>query len=123
MISSQHTKWVARTAAILTNGAVASNVFPVGNTLDGRIGVHINFTIGSLTNGLFQAQVSDDGGATWRDCTDPGVLTLTATGNKFFVVDATGAKQFRVTVTGTGTVTSSSAAITFGWQGAGGALG
>lgn len=122
MISNQKVKVLGRAAAVLTNAAVASNVVPVNQTLNGRIQVYCNFTLGSLTNVIINPQVSEDG-TNWYDVTDPGSLTITATGKKAFTIDASGAKQFRVQATGTGTVTSSSLAIDFGYQIAGGALG
>lgn len=122
MISNPKVKVVGRAAAVLTNAAVASNVVPVNQTLDGWITVYCNLTLGSLTNVIINPQVSDDG-TTWYDVTDPGTLTMTATGTKAFPICAKGAKQFRVQATGTGTVTGSSLKINFGYQIAGGALG
>lgn len=122
MISNQKVKVVGRAAAVLTNAAVASNVVQVNQTLDGWITVYANFTIGSLTNVILNPQISDDG-TNWYDVTDPGTLTITATGKKAFSICSKGAKQFRVQATGTGTVTSSSLALNFGYQTAGGVLG
>lgn len=122
MISNQKTKVVGRAAAVLTNAAVATSVVPVNQSLDGWITVYANFTLGSLTNVIINPQLSDDG-TNWYDVSDPGALTLTATGKKAFSVCAKGAKQFRCQATGTGTVTSSSLTLNFGYQIAGGALG
>lgn len=122
MISNQKVKVVGRAAAVLTNAAVASNVVPVNATVDGGIQVYCNFTLGLLTNVIINPQVSEDG-TNWYDVTSPGALTITATGKKAFLVYANGAKQFRVTATGTGTVTSSSLSIDFGYQIAGGVVG
>lgn len=121
MLSVHSPKHVVRAAAVLTNSAVGSSPIAVGATLDGFIGVQIDFTLGSLTNGLFDPQVSNDG-TNWYSLTTPGVLTLTANGTKAFNVCAKGFKLFRVAVTGTGTVTSSSATVQCGYQVAGGAL-
>lgn len=104
-----------RAAAILTNGAVASNSVRVPATGTQKVMLYIVFTKGSLTNVLIQPQVSYDG-TTWFDHTDPGLATLTADGNKAFPVDVTGAKLFRVTAQGTGTATSSSLQLDVGWR-------
>jgi hypothetical protein len=120
--SKQHTGVVLRAAAVLTTSAVASAVFNVNATTDGSVEVFIDFTLGSLTNGIFNPQISPDG-TNWYDVTSPGALTLTASGSKAFLVPAKGAKQFRVQVTGTGTVTGSSAKVAIGYQDLGGVLG
>ncbi len=112
---------VGRAALILTTGAVATAIIPVNQTLDGWLMVYCNFTIGSLTNATFTPQVTYDG-TNWFNLTDPGVLTLTATGLSAFPCNCLGAKQFRVLVQGSGTVTSSSATVTFGYRIAGGAV-
>src|SRR6266702_5159221 len=120
--SRQHCRGnLARVAVVLTNSAVATAVQNVQNTIDGWIQVYVDFTLGSLTNVIIKPQVNDGTSSTWSDVTDPGTLTLTADGNKAFAVNCKGAKQFRCTATGTGTVTSSSLAIRFCWQDAGGA--
>lgn len=114
MPSLQKTKIVGRAAAILTTSAVASNTVQVGNTSDGNVLVYADFTKGSLTNVIINPQVSDDG-TNWYDLTTPGALTLTADGAKAFSCPCGGAKYFRCTATGTGTVTSSSLALKFGY--------
>lgn len=119
--------FVARAAAVTTNSAVASAAFNVNQSLDGWVQVYIDFTKGSLTSADFQPQLND--GLGWYDVTDPGKLNLTADAivasgaGKSFAVNCKGAKQFRVTVLGNGTVTNSSAKILFGWQTAGGVTG
>lgn len=118
--SKQHPGVQLRAAAILTTAAVASAVFNVNATVDGYLQVFIDFTLGSLTNGIFTPQVSPDG-TNWYNVTNPGALTLTASGSSAFLVPCKGAKQFRMTVLGTGTVTSSSAKINVGYQDLGGA--
>lgn len=118
--SKQHPGVPLRAAAILTNAAVASAVFNVNATVDGYIQVFIDFTLGSLTNGIFNPQVSPDG-TNWYDVTNPGALTLVASGSKAFLVPCKGAKQFRMQVTGTGTAAGSSAKVSMGYQDLGGA--
>jgi hypothetical protein len=115
ILSSTKVPFPIRAAAILTNAAVASLVIPVNPTLTQKLMLYVDFTLGSLTNVLIQAQVTYDG-TNWFDCTVPGLLTLTATGKKAVLVDVAGAKQFRATAQGTGTVTSSSLQLDAGWQ-------
>lgn len=107
----------ARPAAVLTTSAVAAAVLPVQNTVDGTVMVDVDFTLGSLTSATFTPQVSDDGVNNWRNITDPGALgPLTASGAFSFPVICKGKKYFRVTAIGVGTVTSSSATISYRWQ-------
>lgn len=112
--SFSQSRFPLRASAVLTNGAVTSAVLSVPQTHSQKIGIAIDFTLGSLTNGIFTAQVFD--GTTWYDVTSPAALTMTADGHKFFVVDCTGMKQFRMSVIGTDTVTNSLAAIWGSWQ-------
>jgi hypothetical protein len=104
-----------RAAAILTTGAVASSNTRALATLTQRLMLFVDFTIGSLTNVIITPQVSVDG-TTWYDITDPGALTLTATGKKAVPLNIQGAKLFRCTAQGTGTVTSSSLQLDVAWQ-------
>lgn len=114
-LSSSKVPFTIRAAAILTNGAVASNTVSLPATATQYMMVFCDFTIGSLTNVIIQPQLSYDG-TNWFDLTDPGSLTITATGKKVFPVNGQGAKLFRVTATGTGTVTSSSLKVDVGWR-------
>lgn len=104
-----------RAAAILTNADVASTSVSMPSTQSQDLLLYIDFTLGSLTNGIFTPQVSHDG-TTWYDLTDPGALTLTATGTKAIPLRCQGAKLFRCLVKGTGTVTSSSARLRVGFK-------
>ena len=119
--SKQHVLFTARAAAILINAEADAAVLNVNQTLDGWVQVYIDFTVGSLTNAVFTPQINDGSG--WYNVTDPGALTLTASAAKAFAVCCKGAKQFRIAVTSTGTVTNSSATVKYGWQDAGGATG
>ena len=106
---------VARAALILTNSEVASSRLDLNETVDSTVGIQIDFTIGSLTNGIFAYFASADGTTYYPVETHGGGVvshTLTATGTKLVTVQAPGMKWFRVGVTGTGTVTSSSATVT-----------
>jgi hypothetical protein len=123
-LSSRHTAaFVARAAGTtVSNTPTASNILDIHRTLDGRVQVHASFTLGLLTNVVLKPQVLGPD-STWRDVTDPGSLTLTASGDKAFLVPCAGCKQFRVLITSSGTVTSSDLSMWFGFQLAGGAIG
>lgn len=106
----------ARASAILTTGEVAATRIDLNEAFNGRLTVSIDFTLGSLTNGIFRYYVSDDGTTYYpHETTGGGVVshTLTADGTKSVTIDAPGWKWFRVTVQGTGTVTSSLAAVKY----------
>ena len=120
MLSNNKCRVVGRSAAILTNDAVDSNIVAIPQTIDGNVQVMVEFTIGSLTNVILKPYVGD--GTNWYLNTDPGTATLTASGDYAFVVNCGGAKQFKLSVTGTGTVTSSSLTVWFGYRVAGGAV-
>lgn len=113
-MASVSKSFVARAAAILTNSAVAASTINGSKLADGTLSVQIDFTLGSLTNVIINPQGSQDG-TTWYDITTPGALTLTASGTKSLPVSAVGWKFFRVTATGTGTLTSSSLTLTYRW--------
>ncbi len=106
---------VGRAAAVLTTSPIATRVVNVSDTLDGVISVFADFTVGALDSVEIKPQINDGNSSTWNDCTDPGTLTLTASGHVAFSVNCKGSKMFRCLVTGSGTVTSSSLAIRFGW--------
>lgn len=95
-----------RASAVLTTGAVASSTISLPATFDQNLVLFCDFTIGSLTNVIITPQVSYDG-TNWFDLTDPGALTVTATGKKAIPLQCAGAKMFRATAQGTGTVTGS----------------
>lgn len=114
-LSKHATNVVVRAAAILTTSEVDSAIFSTNAALDGKVQVYVNFTLGSLTNGIFTPYISDDG-TNWYAVSSPGALTLTATGKKAFIVDCNGSKLFKVSTTGTGTVTSSSAKVKIGYR-------
>lgn len=103
-----------RAAAILTNAAVATTTQPVMISPNQQIMLYITFTVGSLTNVLVQPQVSIDG-TNWFNLADPGLQTITATGKYAVPCNCAGAKLFRATATGTGTLTSSSLQLDVGF--------
>ena len=108
---------IVRAAAILTNGEVKTTAFDFNQTDGATVTVRIQFTKGSLTNGIFKFYVSDDG-VTWSTLEDGAgnvLRTLTADTDECVVLWAPGKKFLSIGVTGTGTVTSSTSTVTFAW--------
>lgn len=112
---------VGRAAAILTTGEVAGTTLNLTthNPHESILAVDVAFTLGSLTNGIFRFYASMDG--TNFDLIYVGgtasTITLTANGDLCVLLPGlAGYKYFRVSVQGTGTVTSSSAAVTYRWM-------
>jgi hypothetical protein len=107
-----------RAAAILTTGEVAGAALDLAQVHDSQISVDLAFTLGSLTNVIVRFYASMDG-TTYDPVYNGGTAiteTLTASGERCYLLPALpGWKKFRVTVQGTGTVTSSSAAFTYRW--------
>lgn len=117
-------KALGRAAAILTTGEVAGATFPLHNAKNRQVTVDLSFTLGMLTNVIVRAYGSQDG-STWDPISVNGedVLTETLTANteRMYVMPSLeGVKFFRVTVQGTGTVTSSSAAFDYLYTQSGG---
>lgn len=107
-----------RSAAILTTGEVDGAIFDLDTAWGHGVGVKISFTLGSLTNGIFRFYVSDDGtnwfpllGANGSTLTQ----TLTASSTLAVPVQPLGWKSLKVSVQGTGTVTSSSATVSINY--------
>lgn len=113
--SAANRAFTARSAAILTTGEVAGTSFDLNEAHAGRVCVQVDFTLGSLTNGIFRFYVSADG-TNWYTHYGPtgAALTQTLTGNSTLSIpiEAPGWKFLRISVQGTGTVTSSSATTT-----------
>ena len=112
--SSANRALVLRAAAILTNAEVKSAAIDLNLADSAGVDLQLNFTLGSLTNGLFKFYVSDDG-STWvphEDSAGALLRTFTGNANQSVPLYAPGWKFLCVGVTGTGTVTSSSATIT-----------
>lgn len=107
---------VGRAAAILTTGEVAGTALDLSVTKDHIVSVNIDFTIGSLTDCAFRFYASMDG-TTYDLIYIGGVastLTLSATDTVAVVMPVpAGYKFFRASAHGNGTVTSSSATITY----------
>lgn len=107
---------VGRAAAILTTGEVAGTALDLSAAKDHIVTVNIDFTVGSLTNCAFRFYASMDG--TTYDLIYLGgvasTVTLTGTDTIAVVIPApAGYKFFRASAQGSGTVTSSSATITY----------
>ena len=109
-------KQAARAAAILTNGEDAANAFLTEKSDNGAVAVQLNFTLGSLTNVIIKFYGSADG-TNYYAVNEPYVgisETLTASTNKFYTFPALpGLKRFRVSLTGTGTLTNSTATVSY----------
>lgn len=103
---------VARAAAVLTASEVACAPFDLNNAWASKVNVQLDFTLGSLTNAIVKHYVSADG-VTWMPF---GVAddTVTTSGSKgYSFANLAGWKWYRASLTGTGTVTGSSAAVTY----------
>jgi hypothetical protein len=113
--SAPNEQFVARAAAILTNLEVFTSSFDLNNAWGSRANVQIDFTKGSLTNVIATFLVSQDG-VTYYTLMGPtgAVLTQTLTANSTLSIPVMceGWKYLRLGLTGTGTVTSSSATVT-----------
>lgn len=121
-----YSKKTLRESAVLTGSYVASTVYgptgvsnrdPVSNN---QLMLYIGFTIGSLTSAELKVEFSDDG-TTYYQETSSSVLsgtstdrvvehTFTATGNYRLAIPLAD-RYIKVSVKGTGTVTSSLMAI------------
>lgn len=118
MASSAPNKgFLGRTAAVLTTSEVAGNAFDLNNAHESTVTVDFSFTLGSLTNVVVRAYASTDG-VTFDPVTDYSgaqwTRTETASVERCYAIPAMpGWKNFRLSVQGTGTVTSSSAAFTY----------
>lgn len=115
--SAPNKAMIGRAAAILTTGEVAGAAFDLNNSWGSHVSVDLSFTIGSLTNIIVKAYASMDG-TTYDPITDySGAAwsrTETASVERCYSIPAVpGWKFFRVTVQGTGTVTSSTCTFTY----------
>jgi hypothetical protein len=110
---------VGRAAAILTTGEVAGAALDLNRTWGGHAVVDLSFTIGSLTNVIVRFYASLDGVTYKPIAVNAAVIaeTLTASAERAYVLPNMGGwKYLRVSVQGTGTVTSSSCAFTYRFQ-------
>lgn len=109
---------VGRAAAILTTSEVAGAAMDLDKVQDSAVTVDFSFTLGSLTNVTVRFYASMDG-TTYDQIYNGGTAVqeiLTASGERCYVIPKLpGWKKFRVSVQGSGTVTSSSAAFTYRW--------
>lgn len=115
--SASNKSLAARAAAILTTGEVAATAMDLNEAWGGNVNVQLDFTIGSLTNVIVKFYVSMDGTTYVPIAAPTGAVmteTVTATATRAYAVgNLAGWKFFRATLTGTGTVTSSSATLTY----------
>ncbi len=111
---------VGRAAAILTTGEVNATTIDLQTvTMDCAVTVEFLFTLGSLTNGIIRFYGSADNVTYYPIYIGVTAMTetLTADGNRLYVMPKlAGVRYLRPSVQGTGTVTSSSAAITYRYQ-------
>ena len=115
--SSPNKNSIVRAAAILTNSEVKGLAFDLNQADGAGVSIRTQFTKGSLTNGIFAFYVSMDG-VTWTACEDGAgniIRTLTANDDRATALFAPGWKFCTVGVTGTGTVTSSSATVSINY--------
>lgn len=114
--SAPNKSTVGRSAAILTTGEVAGATLDLNNAWGSQVTVDLGFTIGSLTNVIVRFYASIDG-TTFDPISDGSTIlteTLTASAERCYVVPALpGWKNFRVSLQGTGTTTSSTANFTY----------
>lgn len=114
--SAANKAFPARAAAILTTGEVAASRLDLNLCWSGLVSVDLDFTLGSLTNGIMRFYVSADG-TTYKPIAVSGAVvteTITADATRSYVFPAlVGWKWFRASIQGTGTVTSSSATISY----------
>lgn len=118
MASGAYNKAVtARAAAILTTGEVAGATFDLNEAYASQVSVQLAFTLGSLTNVIARFYVSSDG-TTFIPISAPtgAVATETVDANAtraYTFANLGGWKYFRASLQGTGTVTSSTATLTY----------
>lgn len=107
-----------RAAAILTTAEVFASSLDLTKTLDGSVTVELSFTLGSLTNMAVKFYGSTDGLTFFPLHSGVATLTetLTANATRHYLVKVPGVNFFAVSVTGSGTVTSSSCTITYRYQ-------
>jgi hypothetical protein len=105
-----------RTAAILTTGEVAGEALDLNKAYASQCTVDLSFTIGSLTNITVRFYGSMDG-TTYDPIYVNGATiaeVLSASAERCYVVPMlAGWKHFRVSVQGSGTLTSSTCAYVY----------
>lgn len=109
----------ARASSVLTTGEVAAATLKLDDCFQGRVSVHVAFTLGMLTNVVLRPYVSMDG-TNFVQLANPAasagtVLSQTPTANytASLCFDCAGWKYFRMSAQGTGTVTNSLLALTY----------
>lgn len=108
---------VGRAAAILTTAEVAGAKIDLNDAFKSEVSLQVDFTLGSLTNAIVRVYVSMDGVNFYQlqgaSAAAPVAITYTASQLAAIAFDCIGWKFFRATIQGTGTVTSSSATLTY----------
>ncbi len=121
--SAPNKQLAARAAAVLTTGEVAATALDLNKTWGSFVTASLNFTLGSLTNVTVRFYVSIAGSTYFPIVADGGTLmteVLTANSTRVYTMQSlAGWKYFRMSLQGSGTVTSSSAAITYRYLAAG----
>ena len=114
--SAPNKAFAARAAAVLTTGEVAAAALDLNEAWGSNVSVQLAFTLGSLTNVIVKHYVSMDGTAYVPVASGTAVQTETITADATRAYSLTGLggwKFYRATLQGTGTVTSSSATLTY----------
>lgn len=112
-----------RSAAILTTSYVAGTVINYSNAnpaLNNQLLLYVDFTIGSLTTAEIKVEYSHDGSTYFQETFESisggtatlslGIYQIGSTG-KYVIAIPIKASYIKISVKGTGTVTSSSMAI------------
>lgn len=114
--SAPNKAFAARAAAILTTAEVAASALDLNQSYASRVTVDLSFTLGSLTNVIARFYASVDG-VTWKPLSTGSAAiteTITADATRCYVLPSmAGWKFFRASLQGTGTVTSSTATLTY----------
>lgn len=114
--SAPNQAFIARAAAILTTAEVAATALDINSAWGGQLNVQLDFTIGSLTNVTVRHYVSIDGVTYYPLASGTAVFSevITASATRAYCMDVLGGwKFYRATLQGNGTVTSSSATVTY----------
>jgi hypothetical protein len=115
--SAPNKAFIGRASAVLTTGEVAGNSFVLNNAWGSQVTVDLSFTIGSLTNVTVRFYASTDDSTFDPIYTSAGAeMTEVLTGDAercYTVPNLSGWRFFRVSVQGSGTVTSSLCDFTY----------
>lgn len=117
--NSPNRSLAARASAVLTTGEVAASALDLNEAWGSNATVHVEFTLGMLTNVVLRFYVSTDN-TNWKQIYAPAAtvaaMTATLTASSSIEIPMpclAGWKHFRVTAQGTGTVTNSLLSLTY----------